>query len=84
MNHPGMSTECAIGHRSETSKDDGRRLGPVTRPEGLMSKKSGTDTDMAAHDCELGEIQGDLVDVGDGPADIGARKRTGMSEGAPA
>jgi hypothetical protein len=36
-----MSTECPIGHRSETSKDDGRRLGPVTRPEGLMSKKSG-------------------------------------------
>ena len=28
-----MSTECPIGHRSETSKDDGRRLGPVTRPE---------------------------------------------------
>src|ERR1035438_95863 len=36
-----MSTECPIGHRGETSKDDGRRLGPVTRPEGLMSKKSG-------------------------------------------
>jgi hypothetical protein len=35
---------------------------------------------MAAHDCELGEIQGDLVDVGDGPADIGGRKRAGMSD----
>jgi hypothetical protein len=36
-----MSTECPVGHRGETSKDDGRRLGPVTRLEGLMSKKSG-------------------------------------------
>lgn len=35
---------------------------------------------MAAHDCELGEIQGDLVDVEDGPADIGGRKRAGMSD----
>jgi hypothetical protein len=35
------STECPVGHRSETSKDDGRRLGPVTRLEGAMSKKSG-------------------------------------------